>query len=71
MKDKIKQILKAKKWTQTRLAKYIGISVQRLNNWLHKPYTPGEEWIEEKINQMYNKLEKQNSLQCKEKGGNL
>lgn len=56
MKEKIKEILKSKKWTQTRLAKHIGISVQRLNNWIHNKCSPGEEWISEKINTMHANL---------------
>ena len=54
MRDKIKKILKAKKWTQTRLAKHIGISVQRLNNYIHEKSKPNQDWITDKIEEMYN-----------------
>lgn len=57
MSEKIKKILKAKKWTQTRLAKHIGISAQRLNNYIHsKVNHPSQDWITDKIEDMYNAI---------------
>lgn len=51
--DKIKKILKVKKWRQKRLAEELGVSAQRLNHWLQKGTFPDEQWIIDKIDSLY------------------
>lgn len=58
MKNKIIDILKAKKWTQTRLAKEIGVTSTRINNWYKGYNEPKELWIIDKINKLHNECMK-------------
>lgn len=53
IQDKIKKILTVKKWTQTRLAKELGISASRLNNWYNDKNSPVADWVIEKLDKLY------------------
>ena len=61
LKDKIRTILKTKHLKQCQLAKRIGVSPSRLNNWLHGKSRPNAEWITEKINKLF--------VECEHKEG--
>ncbi len=53
LEEKLRQILKKKRWTQNRLAKHIGVIPSRLNNWLHGKSHPNAEWLTDKIDALY------------------
>ena len=54
MKEKIIFILKGKKWKQIRLAKELGVSPTRLNQWYKGHTEPKELWLIEKVDKLYN-----------------
>ncbi len=54
LSEKLKIILKYRRWTQTRLAKYLGISPPRINNWLHNKNKPNAEWLTDRIDKLFN-----------------
>ena len=51
--DKIKKILKTKKWTQTRLAAELKISPARLNTYYLDKNDPVADWVIESIDKLY------------------
>ncbi len=53
LSDKIKKILKTKKWTQVRLAKHLKISAPRLNNYYKNKNLPTSDWLIESIEKIY------------------
>lgn len=55
--DKIKKILRTKKWTQVRLAKELNISPSRLNHYYHELNTPVADWVIDKIDKLYKECE--------------
>lgn len=53
LSDKIKKILKTKKWTQSRLARDLKISTARLNNYYRDKNQPVVDWLTEAIERLY------------------
>ncbi len=53
MPEKIRKILKFNKWTQKRLASELGVSAPRLNHWYKNKNLPTEEWLIDKIDELY------------------
>lgn len=53
LSDKIKKILKTKKWTQSRLALFLKISPARLNTYYKDRNQPAVDWLAEQIDQLY------------------
>ena len=70
MPDKIKFILERKRWTQSRLAKYLKISPQRLNVYYHEKNHPVAEWVKTAIDELYEKCKKQADAEKQILGGN-
>lgn len=62
LSDKIKYILKRKKWTQLRMSQEIGISAPRLNKYYHDRNNPVADWVVEAINELYNKTLNEDKL---------
>lgn len=53
LSDKIKIILKTKKWTQVRLAKELDISPSRLNNYFNDKNDTTAIWLKDSIDKIY------------------
>ena len=70
MPEKIKFILKQKRWTQARLSKYLKISPQRLNVYYHEKNHPVAEWVKTSIDELYDKVKAQAEAEKQILGGN-
>ncbi len=55
--DKIKKILKTKKWTQTRLASELKISPARLNTYYLDKNDPSADWVIDSIDKLHKECE--------------
>lgn len=53
LSDKLKIIMKKKKWTQTRLALALSVSPQRLNTYYNNKNAPTVDWLKESIEKLY------------------
>lgn len=53
LSDKIKKILKTKRWTQSRLAGFLKISPARLNTYYKDKNSPAVDWLLESIEKLY------------------